>query len=184
MVWCVIVWYGSVHPVVTIFRHTHHTSNARRGRLAHAQGRRCFKQPVDPTPFCYHTPTNREVERSLHNWQFTMAARRKTSSPQQAKHEGKSFNASSIRKKKENTGGDVSTSGSVKPNPSNTLAEAHLPPFSLVCIVILCSGFLFMLGLRDFMTTGRNILGDIDEAFLVSRSTRTKKVKKNYSFTV
>ena len=45
----------------------------------------------------------------------------------------------------------------------------HLPPLVLVFTVMLCSGFLFMYAFRDVFATGRNIGGDVDEAFLVSR---------------
>lgn len=54
----------------------------------------------------------------------------------------------------------------IKP-PRELLAQEHLPPLSLVCCVLVCSGFLFVLGLRDFLATGKNILGPLDEAFLV-----------------
>lgn len=45
-----------------------------------------------------------------------------------------------------------------------------LPPIALVCTVLLCSGALLVFALRDFLTTGRNIGGTWDEAFLVSES--------------
>ena len=48
------------------------------------------------------------------------------------------------------------------------LAEEHLPPLPLVFTVLVCSGFLFMFAIRDFMATGRNIFGEADEAMLVS----------------
>eukprot|EP00957_Ditylum_brightwellii_P074668 5675279-Ditylum_brightwellii.AAC.1 len=54
---------------------------------------------------------------------------------------------------------------------SNKLAEtkaAYLAPLPLVMIVLLCSGFLWMLAFRDVMATGRPILGAMDEAMLVS----------------
>lgn len=44
----------------------------------------------------------------------------------------------------------------------------HLPPLVLVFTVVLCSGFLFMYAFRDVFATGRNIGGDVDEAYLVS----------------
>ena len=46
--------------------------------------------------------------------------------------------------------------------------EEHLPPLPLVFFVLFCSGFLLLFGLRDFMMTGRNIMGNMDEKFLVS----------------
>ena len=91
-----------------------------------------------------------------------MAARKKTSSPQQAKHP-KSVAAA----KADTTTKAVADTAAVS-TTSNALAEAHLPPLGLVGATLLCSGFLFVLALRDFFTTGRNLLGDIDEAFLVS----------------
>ena len=48
------------------------------------------------------------------------------------------------------------------------LAAEHLPPLSLVCCVLVCSGSLFVLGLRDALATGKNIAGSADAAFLVS----------------
>jgi hypothetical protein len=51
-----------------------------------------------------------------------------------------------------------------------TLAAEHLPPMSLVCGVIVFSGALFVLGLRDALATGKNIAGPMDEAMLVSSS--------------
>uniref|UniRef100_A0A6U3QH34 Uncharacterized protein n=1 Tax=Ditylum brightwellii TaxID=49249 RepID=A0A6U3QH34_9STRA len=53
---------------------------------------------------------------------------------------------------------------------SNKLAEtkaAYLAPLPLVMIVLLCSGFLWMLAFRDVMATGRPILGAMDEAMLL-----------------
>ena len=44
----------------------------------------------------------------------------------------------------------------------------HLPPLPLVFVVLFCSGALWILGLRDAMATGKMILGEIDEAYLVS----------------
>lgn len=86
-----------------------------------------------------------------------MAARRKTSSPQQAK------NLKQVEKAAATKDNQVDTTST-----TNALAEAHLPPLGLVGATLLCSGFLLVLALRDFCTTGRNLLGDIDEAFLVS----------------
>lgn len=86
-----------------------------------------------------------------------MAARRKTSSPQQAKNL-KQVEKAAVAAKDDQV--DTTT--------TNALAEAHLPPLGLVGATLLCSGFLLVLALRDFCTTGRNLLGDIDEAFLVS----------------
>lgn len=44
----------------------------------------------------------------------------------------------------------------------------HLPPLPLVMVVMWCSSFLMVLAMRDFVSTGRNILGEWDEPFLVS----------------
>mmetsp|Transcript_12215 Transcript_12215/g.15972 ORF Transcript_12215/g.15972 Transcript_12215/m.15972 type:complete len:401 (+) Transcript_12215:110-1312(+) len=46
-------------------------------------------------------------------------------------------------------------------------AEEHLPPLPLVFFVLFCSGFLLIFGLRDFMMTGRNIFGDMDESLMM-----------------
>jgi hypothetical protein len=43
----------------------------------------------------------------------------------------------------------------------------HLPPLPLVLAILLCSGFMFMLGMRDMMSTGKIILGESDAAYLV-----------------
>ncbi|CAB9509269.1 expressed unknown protein [Seminavis robusta] len=54
-------------------------------------------------------------------------------------------------------------------NPSKgatALAEEHLPPLSLVFCVFFLSGPLFVLGLRDFLATGRVLVGPLgDDAF-------------------
>lgn len=47
------------------------------------------------------------------------------------------------------------------------LAAEHLPPLALTFIVLLCSGALLVLNLRDLLTTGKNIGGSWDEAMLV-----------------
>lgn len=51
--------------------------------------------------------------------------------------------------------------------PAKDLAAEHLPPLGLVFTVIACSGILFMFAFRDVFATGRNIAGDMDEAYLV-----------------
>jgi hypothetical protein len=52
---------------------------------------------------------------------------------------------------------------------SIVLAE-HLPPLALVFTVLICSGVVWVLGLRDLLATGKPFLGSIDEAYLVSGS--------------
>jgi hypothetical protein len=47
------------------------------------------------------------------------------------------------------------------------LVEDHLPPLGLAFVVLVCSGFLLVLNLRDFATTGKNLLGEWDESLLV-----------------
>jgi hypothetical protein len=47
------------------------------------------------------------------------------------------------------------------------LAEEHLPPLFLVGVVLMCSGVLFVLAMRDFCSTGKVIAGSWDEAFMV-----------------
>jgi hypothetical protein len=51
------------------------------------------------------------------------------------------------------------------------LVLEHLPPLPLVFVVLFCSGALWILGLRDAVATGKMILGEIDEAYLVSIQT-------------
>ncbi|KAL7580107.1 hypothetical protein ACA910_012868 [Epithemia clementina (nom. ined.)] len=46
-------------------------------------------------------------------------------------------------------------------------ADEHLPPIILLFTVLLCSGFILMFALRDYMMTGRNIFGTMDEAYLI-----------------
>jgi hypothetical protein len=53
------------------------------------------------------------------------------------------------------------------------LRALHLAPLPLVLVVLVCSGFLWMLAFRDVMATGRPILGAMDEAMLVSQVLRT-----------
>lgn len=48
------------------------------------------------------------------------------------------------------------------------ITSDYLPPLPLVMTVLVCSGFLFVFGLRDVLSTGRNIGGAWDEAMLVS----------------
>ena len=97
-----------------------------------------------------------------------MAARRKTTttSPQQAKAQqppGKPTPTS--------TSSTAATTAADDGTPRQRQTEAdvphHLPPLALVGTVLVCSGFLCLLGFRDFATTGRNLLGHVDEAFLV-----------------
>lgn len=47
------------------------------------------------------------------------------------------------------------------------IAEEHLPPLPLVFTILMCSGALLVLALRDVMATGRNIGGSWDEAMMV-----------------
>lgn len=55
------------------------------------------------------------------------------------------------------------------------LIEEHLPPLSLSFIIVLCSGFLLMLSLRDFLTTGKTIYGSWDDKLLVSNICHQKQ---------
>lgn len=52
-------------------------------------------------------------------------------------------------------------------NKKEIVLEDHLPPLGLVLTVILCSGFAWILGLRDLMATGKPFLGEMDHAYLV-----------------
>lgn len=60
------------------------------------------------------------------------------------------------------------TDDSLSPAVKKELIAEHLPPISLVFTVIACSGFLLMFAFRDVFATGRNIAGEMDEAYLVS----------------
>jgi hypothetical protein len=53
-----------------------------------------------------------------------------------------------------------------------SVAEAHLPPLPLILAILACSGAVFVLAMRDFWTTGRNIAGPWDRAMLVRPSSR------------
>jgi hypothetical protein len=44
---------------------------------------------------------------------------------------------------------------------------AHLPPWTLTVVMLVCSGMMLVFALRDFWTTGKNIAGGWDEALLV-----------------
>jgi hypothetical protein len=45
--------------------------------------------------------------------------------------------------------------------------EEHLPPILLTLVVFACSSIVLILCLRDFLMTGKNILGHHDDMFLV-----------------
>ena len=47
------------------------------------------------------------------------------------------------------------------------LVAEHLPPLWLVSLILICSGVLMLFSLRDFLTTGKNIGGEMDEKLLV-----------------
>lgn len=49
------------------------------------------------------------------------------------------------------------------------LIEEHLPPLGLTFLILLCSGFLLVFALRDFLSTGKNVGGSPDEAMLVGK---------------
>jgi hypothetical protein len=53
---------------------------------------------------------------------------------------------------------------------SSSTEPSHLPPLPLVCCVLICSSVLFTLSLRDLWTTGKNLYGTHDEAYLVRPS--------------
>lgn len=48
------------------------------------------------------------------------------------------------------------------------LVAEQLPPLWLVSLILMCSGALMLFSLRDFLTTGKNIGGKMDEQLLVS----------------
>jgi len=47
------------------------------------------------------------------------------------------------------------------------LVAEHLPPMALVCCVLILSGSLFILGLRDALATGKPIAGPLDASLQV-----------------
>jgi hypothetical protein len=51
-----------------------------------------------------------------------------------------------------------------KPIQRSVLVAEHLPPVSMVCFVLLFSGSLFVLGIRDALATGRVLAGPFDAA--------------------
>jgi hypothetical protein len=59
---------------------------------------------------------------------------------------------------------------SISPTPVKDDANSDdplLPPLVLQAVVIICSGFWLVIALRDFVTTGRSMLGRHDDAYLV-----------------
>ena len=62
-----------------------------------------------------------------------------------------------------------------EPVTNDSIIEEHLPPLSLVFVVLFCSGALLVMAMRDFMSTGRNIAGSWDEAMLVSNELSNEK---------
>jgi hypothetical protein len=73
-----------------------------------------------------------------------------------------------------------STSSKVKANQRAKLDKAvreqkrkdvrvlHFAPLPLVFTVLVCSGVMWLMSFRDVFATGRSILGEMDEAVLVS----------------
>ena len=47
--------------------------------------------------------------------------------------------------------------------------EEHLPPIILTLVVFTCSSIVFILCLRDFWMTGKNIFGYHDDMYMVRR---------------
>lgn len=114
-----------------------------------------------------------------------MAARRKASSPQQAQNKKQSdviAKSSNAKSSSAADGAVTTTTPMTSTNKNNALADAHLPPLGLVAATLLCSGFLLVLALRDFCTTGRNLLGNVDEAFLVRRQSIHKIERQRRRF--
>jgi hypothetical protein len=63
---------------------------------------------------------------------------------------------------------DVSRVKSPAEEIQKQLAEEHLPPLFLVAVVLMCSGPLFVLAMRDFSSTGKIIAGAWDAALTVN----------------
>ena len=112
------------------------------------------------------------------------AAANDDKNPNNRKHKASTMATATARtnKHKKATGGDVvkpegasKSSSPIKPandTPTKSTAELvaeHLPPLSLIFVVLLCSGSLFVLGLRDALATGKIIGGPMDEAMQVSQ---------------
>jgi hypothetical protein len=47
------------------------------------------------------------------------------------------------------------------------VADEHLPPILFTFCILTCSSILFILCLRDFWMTGKNLYGVYDESYLV-----------------
>mmetsp|Transcript_7806 Transcript_7806/g.8953 ORF Transcript_7806/g.8953 Transcript_7806/m.8953 type:complete len:391 (+) Transcript_7806:162-1334(+) len=57
-------------------------------------------------------------------------------------------------------------SNNARKKDNSALVLDHLPPLPLVFAVLLCSGSMWVFGLRDTFATGKNILGQIDHDYL------------------
>ena len=88
---------------------------------------------------------------------ITMAAQRK-SSP-----------SSVMAKSSSNKTQQSSTKDEQIPSYAKQQHKQSLPPIGLQFSVLFCSGLLLVFGLRDFLTTGKNIAGVHDAAYLVRR---------------
>mmetsp|Transcript_23672 Transcript_23672/g.34961 ORF Transcript_23672/g.34961 Transcript_23672/m.34961 type:complete len:388 (+) Transcript_23672:106-1269(+) len=61
------------------------------------------------------------------------------------------------------------SSDKIVPSPKKddyVLLLEHLPPLPLVFVILFCSGAMWVFGLRDALATGKNILGEMDYAYL------------------
>lgn len=79
------------------------------------------------------------------------------------------------RQKASETASKLENTAPNREEKDKIIAE-YLPPLSLTLIVLVCSGTLFLFCLRDFMVTGKNVAGPIDEAYLVRRIWRVESV--------
>lgn len=70
------------------------------------------------------------------------------------------------RRSKENKV-NVPDAAAHKAQKQAVIVAEHLPPLVLVLTILLCSGFMFVMGMRDLMATGKIILGESDAAYLV-----------------
>ena len=64
---------------------------------------------------------------------------------------------------------DASSKDNNNDNHSQNTSEEHLPPILLTLVVFTCSSIVFILCLRDFWMTGKNIFGHHDDMFMVRK---------------
>lgn len=73
----------------------------------------------------------------------------------------------SRRSKTDNAGAKSVEQSTVKNASQEVVVSEHLPPLFLIFTVMICSGAIFVFGIRDFLTTGKIIAGSWDAALMV-----------------